>query len=215
MVCCSGLKVTAFGNCAEGFDCVSGQRTADAEKGVVVFDSIKVNTPPGNFSISLLSEDLDHVTKGFSIRDCVPGEFNVTSQNICDHCGDSQYSFLPTVPCRDCAAKGFCDGGAALVPIDNYWHSSPFSTQFHQCLVAEACAFEVESEDENGTMVQRKRRDILTGFYEGLTLEEVRHARDTGRVFTNEEYQQCRKVSMLLKFRFCSTNSCNCVNICH
>ena len=76
-------------------------------------------------------------------------------------------------------------------------------------------AFEVESEDENGTMVQRKRRDILTGFYEGLTLEEVRHARDTGRVFTNEEYQQCRKVSMLLKFRFCSTNSCNCVNICH
>jgi len=188
------IKVTASGDCAGGMDCISGQRTADAMNGVVVFDSIRVNAPPGNYSLVLIASDLERVTMPFSIRDCVPGEFNVSSQNICDPCSTDEYSFLPTVPCRDCDSNALCAGGASLVPQDGYWHSSPFSIQFHQCLVEEACRLGPDfSAVGKRNQSLTTRTDILADFYIDLTLEEVELALQTGRVYSNEEYRQCEK----------------------
>ncbi|CAD7700049.1 unnamed protein product [Ostreobium quekettii] len=188
------IKVTASGDCAGGMDCISGQRTADALNGIVVFDSIRVNAPPGNYSLVLSASDLERVTVPFSIRDCIPGEFNVSSQNICDPCATDEYSFLPTVPCRDCDSDALCAGGSSLVPQDGFWHSSPFSIQFHQCLVEEACKLApdvVIVGKRNQSMTTRS--DILADFYTNLTLKEVELALQTGRVYSNEEYRQCEK----------------------
>ena len=187
--------MTVSGECADNSDCVSGQRIAVADEGVVVFDSVRVNTVPGNYSLKLFAEGVDVVTKPFSIRTCRPGEFNVTDQRICSACVAGKYSFLPKVECRDCDAHAVCSGGAALVPKDSYWHSSPFSTQFHKCLVEEACAY------EDGSMT---REEVLDSFYKNLSQGQVESVKESGRQFSNEEYKQCTKVRC--HFRNCGSD---------
>ena len=63
-----------------------------------------------------------------------------TNGRVCDSCGLSNryYSLSPTnTSCDLCPASANCQGnqtdGFLLMPVDGYWHSSPFSPQFFQC----------------------------------------------------------------------------------
>ncbi|CAD7697135.1 unnamed protein product [Ostreobium quekettii] len=191
----SELKVTASGSDATGKDFVSGQRTADAVGGLVLFDGIRVSSKPGSFNLTFeaagLRAQLEPAVGRLSVRDCRPGEFNFTEQSFCAECNRGVFSLLPTVQCRKCDDRAHCPGGAALVPLPGFWHSSPFSLRLHKCILEEACSFEAEVSDTNKTVVPRD--DILASFFNNLTVGEVINARDTGRQFSNEEYQQCRE----------------------
>ncbi|CAD7699333.1 unnamed protein product [Ostreobium quekettii] len=190
----SSLLVTATGNCSDGKDCVTGQRRVSAENGVATFDAISVVTSPGTYSLSFGAEGVDPVTANFSIRKCRPGEVSIRrgAVNVCRVCDANEYSFSPEVECRDCDSRATCPGRAALVPLDGFWHSSPFSTQLHRCLVHEACSFVLEPVVD-GNWTRQERSTILGEFYVGLELEVVKEANETMKVFSNEEYQQCRK----------------------
>ena len=73
----------------------------------------------------------------FSTRECLPGE--IEAGNICLPCLTDQYSFNTSGTCSDCENHAKCSGGSTLVPVDGYWHSTPFSPQFHECIIKEAC----------------------------------------------------------------------------
>ena len=73
----------------------------------------------------------------FSTRECFPGE--IEASNECQLCQTDQYSFNTSSICSDCENRAKCSGGSSLVPIDGYWHSTPFSPQFHECIIKEAC----------------------------------------------------------------------------
>lgn len=64
---------------------------------------------------------------------CVAGE--VLQQERCAWCERSSYSLdSRNSTCDVCPAVGVnCTGGDALVPLQNYWHSSRYSIQLHKC----------------------------------------------------------------------------------
>ncbi len=87
----------------------------------------------------------------FSTRECFPGE--IESGYECQPCLMDQYSFNTSSKCRDCEKHATCSSGSSLVPVDGYWHSTPFSPQFHECITREACK-------------RTDRETALTAYYE-------------------------------------------------
>ena len=85
-----------------------------------------------------------HVNLDFTTRECLPGE--VALDNSCTPCPDDQYAFEPTSKCLDCEKHAKCLGGSVLVPEDGYWHSTPYSPQFHECFIQGACVYEGRAE---------------------------------------------------------------------
>ena len=123
----------------------------------------------------------------FTTRECVPGE--VESDTGCSSCPADRYSFNTSSLCLDCEEHAQCPGGSVLVPEDGYWHSTPFSPRFHECIIKEACVYE-------------NRMDRLAKYYENATLvledleeldrylEEKREDKRTPRP-EFESYHQC------------------------
>ena len=120
---------------------------------------------------------------GLSTRECYPGEINQV--NICQRCPHDQYGFDPFLEkCESCEKNAECSGGAALVPKNGYWHSTPFSPVFRQCIEPDACSYE-------------GRSARLVAFYEdGAGLQSYLSALD-GRdgqesaAMETADYQQC------------------------
>lgn len=155
---------------------VSGQLVASAHAGVVVFDSLVVTAHPGTYTLVFKAED-DVVESGLaslSIRACNIGEHNITEGKICSVCQPGFYGFDPAIPCQACKTQANCTGGASQVPKNNFWHSTPFSTQFHECLVPRACSY-LDREKQLTVAVE-------SGITPGATL------------YSNEEYPQCNRV---------------------
>ena len=74
----------------------------------------------------------------FSTRECFPGEIEADYE--CQPCLVDYYSFnTSSGACSDCEHHAKCSGRSSLVPVDGYWHSTPFSPQFHECIIKEAC----------------------------------------------------------------------------
>eukprot|EP00210_Caulerpa_lentillifera_P004309 g4112.t1 len=77
----------------------------------------------------------------FSIKACTIGQY--IHDSLCMTCPSDQYGFNTLeVSCVVCEPHAICEGGAVLVPIQGYWHSTPFSPQFHSCFLPEACTYE-------------------------------------------------------------------------
>lgn len=202
--CCFAtvLKVTASAECGNDTDCIYGQRIAAGDHGVVVFDGIVFNGLNGTYNLTLMPETFENAVEApFSIRQCRPGEERVnasvvdTQQGgmmvtafVCNNCTPNMFSFLPTVQCRDCDPNAICNGGAVAVPRDGYWHSTPFSVQYHECLVADACTYETEERSKGGEILNQ-RSDVLADFFVGLDLKDVQ-----GEMHPNDKYRQCREV---------------------
>ena len=118
-----------------------------------------------------------------STRECYPGEINQV--DVCQKCPRDQYGFDPFLEkCESCEKHAECSGGATLVPQNGYWHSTPFSPVFRQCVYSDACTYE-------------GRRAHLLAFYEdGARLQSYLSALDEQdgqeRVdLETADYQQC------------------------
>ena len=80
-----------------------------------------------------------------STRVCYPGEIDQT--DLCQICPVDQYGFIPSLgKCEACEDHAECSGGAALVPMEGYWHSTPFSPVVRKCITTGACKYEGRAE---------------------------------------------------------------------
>ena len=123
----------------------------------------------------------------FTTRECVPGE--VESDTGCSSCPADRYSFNTSSLCLDCEEHAQCPGGSVLVPEDGYWHSTPFSPRFLECIIKEACVYENRMDRlakyyENSTLVLEDLEEI------GRYLEERREDKRTPRP-EFDSYHQC------------------------
>lgn len=157
---------------------VSGQLVATAKSGIVEFDSLIVTAHPAFYTL-IFSAEQDIVESYFgtlSIRHCYIGEHNITEGKICSACQPGFYGFDPAIPCQACKIQANCSGGASLVPKNGYWHSTPFSPQFHECLVRTACTYEGREAD---------LANALTSSMKPSTT-----------IYTNDIYPQCNEVGI-------------------
>lgn len=69
---------------------------------------------------------------------CQPGQ--VSKGGWCDVCPVNMYSFDPRAgKCEICRDHAVCPGGALLLPVAGWWHSTNNSTQVHACPNPNAC----------------------------------------------------------------------------
>jgi len=137
-----------------------------------------------SITIECESDRRVHVSANFSTRECYPGEY--VGDGVCHVCQADVYGFLPHEgKCEKCEEHAICKGGASLIPMDNFWHSSPFSRQFHQCLHPDACNYP-------------NRTEVLAEFYQDSPrlqeelwrmIDYVKHGSGTRPDFA--DYEQC------------------------
>eukprot|EP00210_Caulerpa_lentillifera_P004308 g4111.t1 len=107
-----------------------------------------VNVPSAKLIIHSTQNESIRVEVNFSTRACAIGQY--FHDTLCSMCPPDQYGFNASeMSCTSCEINAVCEGGAALVPIDGYWHSTPFSPQFHSCFLPKACTY--ENRDKNLT----------------------------------------------------------------
>ncbi|GMH38052.1 hypothetical protein BSKO_05936 [Bryopsis sp. KO-2023] len=150
-----------------------GQQTYKAEKGIVTVNSTDVLGEHTKHEVIFSAIGLPSTNTSFEIRDCYPGEEEGKDFKECRACGVDEYSFIPEAGCQECEKNAICNGGAALVPRGGYWHSTPFSPQFHECLVSAACRYP-------------NRGENLLEFYEDPT--QLKPSND---MVAEKDYEQC------------------------
>ena len=164
---------------------ILGERRYVAERGVVNINNtrgIGIGISRAAVSIEAADDPSLRTEIAFSTRSCYPGEEE--TEISCDVCRPTEYTFSPASPgCQQCEPHAICNGGAAMVPEDGYWHSTPFSPQFHECIVREACSYP-------------GREEILTAFYADryaveIELRSANQSLEAGEkpIFPNDE--QC------------------------
>lgn len=134
---------------------VRGQLDATAKHGVATFDSLVVSATPGDYKVVFEGQDLKPVEVDVAIRQCFTGEEIICpgeptcdwgGHTGCQLCEKDFYSFNPNISCVTCPDNARCTGGAAMIPLSGYWHSTPFSPYIHGCLVEDACSYEGREE---------------------------------------------------------------------
>lgn len=175
---------------------ISGQLVSTADAGIVVFDSLIVTADPDVYTLTFQPEEsiVTPLLVALSIRQCRIGEHNITHGKICSVCQPGFYGFDPSVPCQACESQAVCKGGASMVPKDGFWHSNPFSPQFHECLVPHSCSYKDREE---------KLSEI---FNQGIKPVE--------RVFPESEYPQCRKVKPCCQAHDLVIACCRVIKMC-
>lgn len=114
------------------------------------------------------------------LRPCFLGEINKTDDFFCDICLFESFTFNTSRKrCTPCPEHARCKGGASLIPVPKYWHSSPFSTIMHECFNNDACNYENRTTD--------LEEAHFSGRFEFLNRVE----REQDAEFTNREYPQC------------------------
>lgn len=110
-------------------------KTADLT-GIAIF-KVPVRKPPGNYSLTFLSanalDTLDTVTIQLHVLGCPMGDVVASTGNACITCVAGSYSFDPRNTTSDkCPDNAVCPGAWAVLPLEGYWSSSPFSVQIHR-----------------------------------------------------------------------------------
>ena len=136
---------------------ILGEQVYLAEKGIIHVNNTE-GVGVGSTSEILFRYGELETNLTFSTRECFPGE--IESGNVCQPCLTDQYSFNTTSTCSDCEKHAKCSGGSSLVPVDGYWHSTPFSPQFHECIIKEACEY------NSRESVHKDRESVLKEYYE-------------------------------------------------
>ena len=151
-------------------DHIMGDQRYSAVNGIVEINSTRPKNPnvtDGDLTIVSEHHPDVNITMHFSTRECYPGE--VEDDVRCHPCGVDQYSFHPNETCRSCEDNAICRGGAALVPTDGYWHSTPFSPVFRKCISDKACTYDTRQDDlenfsndgdQNMTRLRTELRDL-------------------------------------------------------
>ncbi|GAX76957.1 hypothetical protein CEUSTIGMA_g4404.t1 [Chlamydomonas eustigma] len=148
---------------------LSGSTTSTSINGVISLNDITLLSPSGlrhigfDFTYAAISAvnsnfmDLLGPVNGSQLivtvntRPCVVGEVAVLGGEACFNCSSGQYSFNPlNSTCDTCPQNADCgnltDMGVVL-PNQGYWHSHPFSVQFHPCSPTIACNY-IERDSE-------------------------------------------------------------------
>ena len=166
-------------------DAIVGDNTYTAVNGVVEISDTRawgINVT-SNLTIASERDKSVSVDVPISTRDCNPGE--IEQVDVCRLCPVDQYGFDASLEkCESCEEHAVCGGGAMLVPIDGYWHSTPFSPAFYKCIYPSACRYD-------------GRQENLEAFYQDAALlkthldrmEEYTAGRGTRPEFP--EYRQC------------------------
>jgi hypothetical protein len=64
---------------------------------------------------------------------CSQGDVTSSSGDACIPCSRGWYSLDPrNSTCDQCVPNAECPGGASILPLPGWWHSSPRSTQMHR-----------------------------------------------------------------------------------
>jgi hypothetical protein len=111
--------------------------TSSSDKNGIVNMLLRVQQPPGRYNITFKLVDYPSVPEAYlelQIRACIRGEV-APSPDTCQVCLPGSYSLHPSCQqtCQPCPAAGAaCPGGAAIVPLPGWWHSSPDSAQMHR-----------------------------------------------------------------------------------
>ena len=165
---------------------IVGDLRYTAVDGMAVINNTRAWGIDRNSTVKIVSErDRSiQVVLRISIRKCYPGE--IDQRDVCNSCPVDQYSFVPALSrCQSCEGNAECRGGAALVPKDGYWHSTPFSPVFRECILLVACSY-------------AGREEKLTLFYQdALELQEQLSKLDSyvlnedQRPDFSEVYPQC------------------------
>ncbi|CAD7704984.1 unnamed protein product [Ostreobium quekettii] len=154
---------------------ILGQTIAQAKNGTAVFEELIGFDRSGQHNLSFQSIPLEPVHTTFIIRNCSVGEASESGGKSCRLCARDFFTFRPNISCLPCPSQANCIGGAALTPLEGYWHSTPFSPMFHRCIVREACVY-------------ANRGENLTKFFSDLSV-----LKPSNVPLSNEEYQQCAK----------------------
>eukprot|EP00803_Ostreobium_quekettii_P001172 evm.model.scf_388.6 EVM.evm.TU.scf_388.6 scf_388:61491-71525(-) len=154
---------------------VTGETIARAEKGVAKFTGLIGFDASGTRSVSFTSEGLVSTTMTVEIRNCSVGEEAEISGKSCHRCSTNFYTFRPEQNCLQCPEHAICSGGAALVPSEGFWHSTPYSPNILECIVRDACRYS-------------QRADRLTAFYANISALVP-----SNMTVLNDEYPQCAK----------------------
>eukprot|EP00210_Caulerpa_lentillifera_P007403 g7075.t1 len=103
--------------------------------------NVVIRAAPGHHEIQLQgSRSTLELPVRVSTRGCYIGERNIKDL-LCELCTEGSYSFDTNTDCQNCPTRANCTGGAVLVPVEGYWHSTPFSPVMHDCLEFDACAY--------------------------------------------------------------------------
>ncbi len=111
-------------------------------EGVAVIDSTFAYGIGISDTLTIISESNPGIRLEipFSTRECLVGETTVARE--CSLCPRGFYGLDPSLSCRPCESHAECQGGAAMVPEDGYWHSNPFSPVFRECINSKACVYD-------------------------------------------------------------------------
>ena len=166
-------------------DAIVGENAYDAIDGVAEISNTRAwgINKSSNLIIASERDESVHVNVSISTRDCNPGE--IEQVEVCRMCPVDQYGFDATLgKCESCEEHAVCGGGAKLVPLDGYWHSTPFSPAFYKCIHPSACRYE-------------GRRENLDAFYQDAALlkehldEMKKYAAGQEERPEFPEYKQC------------------------
>ena len=76
-----------------------------------------------------------------NVKPCEVGQVPNQEHTQCMVCPASSYSFDPLVDsCKPCPQGADCNGGASLLPQQQFWHSAPDSDHIVSCPNSNACA---------------------------------------------------------------------------
>ncbi|WIA35690.1 hypothetical protein OEZ86_004096 [Tetradesmus obliquus] len=110
-----------------------GANTSD-DTGIVHL-LLRVRKPPGRYSVSVRLPEFVNVSSAnatLHVRGCVPGEV-APIPDTCEPCLPGFYTLDPAAAvCSGCPGGAECPGGAALVPLPGWWHSTATSAQMHR-----------------------------------------------------------------------------------
>ena len=124
-------------------DSITGDLRYTAVNGIAVINNTNAWGINISSTLTIVSERDRNVKVEieFSTRGCYPGE--IDHGHVCRVCPLDQYGFIHSLQkCEACESNARCTGGAALLPDNGYWHSTPFSPVLRQCIHKRACAYQ-------------------------------------------------------------------------
>jgi hypothetical protein len=142
-----------FGLPSEGHDVYAEMKDPDAlhvpgflgtnrsDANGIVNMHLRIRKPPGRYSVLLRQASFQtsgdgnlYASIAVHVRGCVAGEV-APIPNTCEPCVPGGYSLDPTRhACEPCPEGAICPGGAVIVPLPGWWHSTADSAQINRCV---------------------------------------------------------------------------------
>jgi hypothetical protein len=112
-----------------------GLNLSDAEGIANMF--LRFRKPPRSYHVAFsLQEfrDVPEANMSVQVCGCVAAEVSPIP-DTCEPCLPNSYSLDPSrTMCQPCPEGASCPGGAVILPLPGWWHSTSTSAQMHRCV---------------------------------------------------------------------------------